>query len=88
MRYFKIYNLKIKRPFPDNGPRYVASNGRDQALYNEIQKIVGDEPAPNGVPISIEVDSWGELACVGDYYDHDMVAVICISEEAYAGHSQ
>ena len=53
-------------------------------LYDEIEKLVGYLPCPvNGIPFSMEVDGWGELACIGERYETDEFEVVCLSEEEF-----
>lgn len=59
---------------PDNG----------DSLYYEIQRLVGDEPCPqSGIPFPLEVQGWGELACLGETFDAESFSVVCIDEDTY-----
>lgn len=62
----------------------VKAPAGSQILYEEIEKLVGDLPCPvNGIPFSMEVDGWGELACIGERYDTDAFEVVCLSVEEF-----
>lgn len=57
-----------------------------QILYDVIHELVGLKKCPaNDIPYAIEVDGWGELACVGELYEaHDGEFLVeAISEEEY-----
>ena len=63
---------------------FVKAPFGSQILYEEIGNIVGEMPCPlNGIPFSIEVDGWGELACIGEDYDTEEFQVFCITEEEF-----
>ena len=54
------------------------------SLYYEIQRLVGDEPCPqSGIPFPLEVQGWGELACLGETFDAESFSVVCIDEDTY-----
>lgn len=56
-----------------------------QILYDEIEAIVGLKECWNGIMYAIEVDGWGELACVGELFeakDNEFI-VEAISEDEY-----
>ena len=54
------------------------------SMIYEIEDIVGMEPNPaNDIPHALEVDGWGELACIGETYDADEFNVECITKEEY-----
>lgn len=78
--YFKIIDKNRT-----DGRIDIINNGRDKGiLYDEIEEIVGDKECPcNGIPYPIEVDGWGELACIGEIYETEDFVVVCISEEEY-----
>ena len=78
-RYFKIID-KIRT---DGHVSIVDAPAGSQVLYDEIDAIVGDQWTWYGIPYSIEVDSWGELADPGEIYECDHFVVICLSEEEY-----
>ena len=48
----------------------------DVQLYNYIYRIVGDKLASNGIPVAIEADGWGEIACVGEVFETEDFVVI------------
>ena len=52
-----------------------AYSDNPQATYEDIRNIVGDELAPNGVPLAIEISSWAELATIGEVYETEKVKV-------------
>lgn len=53
-------------------------------LYDTVEEMVGEKKNPaNGIPYAIEVDNWGELATIGEYYETPEFLVECISEEEY-----
>lgn len=55
-----------------------------QILYDVIHELVGLKKNPsNDIPYAIEVDGWGELACVGELYETPEFIVEAISEEEY-----
>lgn len=77
-RYFKIINKKKNRRTVVDAP------WGSQVLFAEIEDIVGMEPNPaNDIPHALEVDGWGELACIGETYDADEFNVECITKEEY-----
>lgn len=77
-RYFKIINKTKNRRTVVDAP--VGS----QVLFSEIENIVGMDPNPaNDIPHALEVDGWGELACVGETYEAEKFDVECISEDEY-----
>lgn len=63
----------------------VKAPAGSQILYDEITRIVGMKRCWNGIPYAIEVDSWGELACIGEQFDSDgnEFLVEAMSEEEY-----
>lgn len=65
--------------------KVVRAEPGSQLLYCEIEEIVGLKECWFGVPYAIEVDGWGELACVGETYepDDDEFLVEAISSEEY-----
>lgn len=76
--YFKILNKKTGTETLINAP------AGSQKLYDEIEDIVDMAPVPStGIPFAIEVDSWGELACVNESFTAPDFDVECISEERY-----
>lgn len=56
-----------------------------QILYDVIEDVVGNKKASNGIMYAIEVDGWGELACIGEMYESEEGEFIveAISEEEY-----
>ena len=77
-RYFKIINKNHNRRHVVDAPP-----GR-QLLFYEIEDIVGMESNPaNDIPHALEVNGWGELACIGETYDADDFNVECITKEEY-----
>lgn len=55
-----------------------------QILYDVINELVGLKKNPsNDIPYAIEVDGWGELACIGELYETAEFIVEAISEEEY-----
>ena len=64
----------------------VVKDTGNQILYDVIHDLVGLKICPsNDIPYAIEVDGWGELACVGELYEsHDGEFLVeAISEEEY-----
>ena len=62
--------------------RTVCAPPGSQRLYDFIEEIVGGLPCPsNGIPLCIEADGWGELACIGETYQAKEFEIKCISEE-------
>lgn len=53
----------------------------DTRLHDYIYGIVGDKLGSNGIPVAIEVDAWGELACVDEIYETEDFVVIVESDE-------
>ena len=81
-RYFKV----IDKTRTDGRIDIITTDASDfsHALYDTIREIVGNKVNPaNSVLYSIEVDSWGELACEGEIYETKDFVVECISEEEY-----
>lgn len=78
-RYFYIYDNLHHREF------VVEADPRSQILFSEIDDIVGDKKTWYDIPVSIEVDGWGEDACIGDRWedDDDDFFVEAITEEEY-----
>lgn len=76
--YFKLLNKKTGNETHINAP------AGSQKLYDEIEDIVGMAPVPStGIPFAIEVDSWGELACIDETFTAPDFEIECISEEQY-----
>ena len=80
-RYFKV----IDKNRMDGRIDYVDNTDFGyHSIYNAIREIVGDEECPaNGIPYSIEVDGWADLACEGEIYETKDFVVECLSEEEY-----
>lgn len=79
-RYFKI----IDKRRTDGHIRIVDAPSGSQLLFCEIEELVGMLPNPiNGIPHALEVDGWGELACIDEVYESAEFVVHCISEEDY-----
>ena len=57
--YFKMLDKQTDRI------RLIPTNER---LFDYIYPLVEYEEDTNGVPIAIEIDCWGEIACIGDYF--------------------
>lgn len=78
-RYFKIINKT------NNDCHVVDAPAGSQVLYYQIDDIVGeDKPNPvNDIPHALEVDGWGELACIGETYEAKEFTIECITEEEY-----
>lgn len=68
-----------------NREKVVKAPFGSQILYDIIDDIIGTKTAQNGIPYAIEVDGWGELACVGELYESDEGEFIveAITEEEY-----
>lgn len=68
-----------------NREKVVKAPFGSQILYREIEDIVGMKKYWNGIPYALEVDGWGELACVGELYESDEgeFVVEAITEEEY-----
>ena len=80
--FFKIVNKAHTSPVFH---RYVKAPVGGQVLYSEVTDIVGEEKRcqVNDIPLAIEIDGWGELACIGETYETDDLLVECISEEEF-----
>ena len=77
-RYFKV----IDKNRMDGRIDYV--DGDEEGMYDIIESIVGDNECPcNGIPYSIEIDGWCDLACEGDIYETKDIVVECLSEEEF-----
>ena len=84
-RYFKVIDKNRK----DGRIDIVDAPEGSQIIYEKINEIVGDKVNPvNGILFSIEVDGWGELACVDEIYETRDFVVECISEEDYLEYQQ
>ena len=44
-------------------------------VYDWVERFVGMELHPCGMPYCIEVSSWAELACIGEIYEHSAFTV-------------
>lgn len=76
--YFLIKDKQRKKK------KAVKAPAGSQILYEEIEKLVGDLPCPvNGIPFSMEVDGWGELARIGERYETDAFEVVCLSDKEF-----
>ena len=78
-RYFKV----IDKNRTDGRIKVLDAPEGSQVLYDIIDYMVGEKLHPSGVPFSIEVDSWAELACIGEIYETKDFVVECLSEEEY-----
>ena len=79
-RYFKVIDKNRK----DGRVDIVDAPAGSQVIYDMIDEIVEDKPAAGtGIPLSIEVDSWAEIACEGEIYETEDFVVECLSEEEY-----
>jgi len=79
-RFFKI----VDHTKPEVRTLWVDAPRGSQKLYSEIEDIVGMKPNPsNDIPFALEVDGWGELACIEDFYVGDDFYVVCITEEDF-----
>ena len=80
-RYFKV----IDKNRMDGRIEYCDNLRRTpDGIYELIEEIVGDMECPaNGIPYSIEVDGWADLACEGEIYETKDFVVECLSEEEY-----
>lgn len=67
----------------DGRIEYLDAPEGSRVLYEIIDDMVGEKLHPSGVPFSIEVDSWGELACIGEIYETEDFVVECLSKEEY-----
>lgn len=65
--------------------RVVKAPAGSQILYDVIEDVIGNKKASNGIMYAIEVDGWGELACIGEMYESEdgEFIVEAISEEEY-----
>lgn len=64
--------------------KVVKAPAGSQILYDVINELVGLKKNPsNDIPYAIEVDGWGELACIGEFYETAEFLVEAISEEQY-----
>lgn len=78
MAYFKITD-KV-----GGGVFFLKHDNGSQNLYYEIDEMFGDLLNPgNNIPHSLEVDGWGDLACIGETYVADEFEVECITEEEF-----
>lgn len=50
----------------------------EDEVYNVIETICGDKPAPNGIPYAIEVTGWADLATIGEVYETADFKAVCI----------
>lgn len=78
-RYFKITDKTGPKP----RTKYVDAPVGSQLLFCEIDEIVGPAVNSFGFPHCLEVDGWGEFACIGETYEEDAFDVECITEEEY-----
>lgn len=64
---------------------YVHAPCGSQILYCEIEERVGmlESPCCDGIPYALDVDGWGELACIGEIYEGDGFTVEAVSYEEY-----
>ena len=77
-KYFYVWDDVLIRE------RALRAEDGDQALYDVVEEMVRDKKNPcNGIPYSIEVDGWGELATIGERYETPEFIIECISEEEY-----
>lgn len=80
-RYFRISDLRNGRSIRWD---VVDAPVGSQVLFCEIENRVGMKLCPiNNIPYALEVDGWGELACVGETYETDDFEVEAISYEEY-----
>ena len=65
--------------------KVVKAPAGSQILYDEIESIVGMKKCWNEILYAIEVDGWGELACIGELFEakEGEFLVEAISEEEY-----
>ena len=42
-----------------------------------------EAPCCDGIPYALDVDGWGELACIGEIYEGDGFTVEAVSYEEY-----
>ena len=55
--------------------------GSDTDLYTPVSYIVGETALHNnGVPICLEVQGWGELACIGDIWENDRLTIELVEQ--------
>lgn len=79
--YFRITDLHKGRSIRWD---VVSAPVGSQILYCEIEERVGMKPCPvSEIPYALEVDGWGELACIGETYETDDFIVEAISYEEY-----
>lgn len=52
-----------------------AFSDNEQACYEDVRDIVGDELAQNGIPLAIEISSWASVATLGEVYETKKVKV-------------
>lgn len=78
MSFFRIKTTAGKTTYVNHEPG-------SQAVYDEIDRIVGEKPHPvTGVPQSIEFDGWADdQAYIGDVRETEDYTIECISEEEY-----
>ena len=77
--YFKVTSL-----CRDENPRLVNAPYGSRNLYREVERIVGEKRDEcSGVPICMEVDSWGELAWVGQRYECEDFIIECIDLQEF-----
>lgn len=43
--------------------------------FDDIYDIVGHQLTEDGVPLSMEIFSWAELACIGEVWENDQIRV-------------
>lgn len=56
------------------GKYLVSTYEKDETgVYNAVYDIVGDELAPNGIPLAQEVAGWADLATIGEVYETEKV---------------
>lgn len=46
------------------------------SLYEKVESIVGDKLCENGIPVAIEAEGWGELACIGEVFETQDIVII------------
>ena len=80
-RYFKV----IDKNRTDGRMEYLDEyREKPVGIYDAIEEIVGDKECPaNGIPYSIEVEGWADLACEGEIYETRDFVVECLTEEEY-----
>lgn len=51
---------------------------KQKEVYREVYAEVGDELAPNGIPLAQEIEGWSELCGVGEQYVTDTFTIECV----------